>query len=182
MNKIYYSPKEVFEKRFLEVGQASSTGKPIYTPETYQMYLAVDEDMQRRLGHSQLVHKADETFQADLSSEYTPTSYHATYNSIIRKMPDANKDEIYIFLATASPEKLSDEEIQVAMLTRLADIQKRELVTTIVEHQDASEMAQEHASEVGAITSYLGAMKNAVKVEGSYFAEGYTLDTVQDSE
>jgi len=183
-NQILYSPKQVFEQRANEVKTAKETGAPIFTPDRYGAVIAVDSDMERTLTHSDLVHKSDfeieEKPDVALPEGYSLETFHATYNSIIRKMPEANKDEIFMFLSTADPGRLADEEMQTALMTRLADIQKQDMVHAIVEHQDPTEVATANASEISEITSFFGAMKNAVKVEGgNYFAEGQAPGEVQ---
>ena len=176
-NEVCYSPKEVFEKRALAVKEAQAAGTAIFTPDNYGAVVAVDEDMERRLTHSGLVHK-DDMLQppVKIDDEYSAVNFHATYNSIVRKMPEANKDEIFMFLSTADPNRLADQETQDALLTRVAEIQKRDMVKGIVEHSDPTAVAEENASEISAITSFFGAMKNATQVEGNFFAAGQTPD------
>ena len=178
-NKVYTSTKEVLEARALEIKAAKESGNPIFTPDSYGAVIAVDEDLERRLTHSGLVHKDEEVEGATLDEEYTPTTFWATYNSIIRKMPEANKDEIFMFLATADPTRLADTEMQDALFTRLAEIQKTDMVKAVVEHKDPTEVAQANATEISTISSIFGAMKDAVKVGDSYYAAGFNLDEVQ---
>ena len=94
-------------------------------------------------------------------------------------MPEANKDEIFMFLATADPTRLGDAEMQDALFTRLAEIQKTDMVKAVVEHQDPTEVAQANATEIGTISSIFGAVKDAVKVDGTYYAAGFNADEVQ---
>lgn len=178
-NKVYYSPKEVFEARAQEVAKAKETGGPIFTPESYGVHIMVDYDMQQRLTRDGLVHKSVFEEDVGLHDEASPIEFHATYNSIYRKLAESNKDAMFVFLATADPERLADEEIQTALLTRLAEIQKEDMVKAIVEHKDPTEVAETNASEISSITTYLGTMKDAVQVEGSYYAAGFVPDDAQ---
>lgn len=181
-NEVIYSPKEVFNQRAMSVSEAQKTNSPIFTPDNYGAVVAVDSDMERRLTNTGLVIKDEiSTPPVQISDEYTATNFYATYNkiAIFRTMPEANKDEIFMFLSTADPDRLADEEMQTALLTRVAEIQKQDMVKAVVAHQDPTELAQTNADEVSSISSFLGAMKDAVKVEGNYFAAGYTPTEVQ---
>ncbi len=177
--KVYSSPKEAFEKRVLEVREAQKNGDPIFTPNSYGAFIAVDEDTKWRLRNMSLVHEQKDYEPPEHDYENTPILYTATYNSIIRKMPDANKDEIFLFLATADPKRLDDEEMQRALFTRFAELQKNDMVAAIVNHQNPADVATEHAEEVGTIASYFEAMKNAVQVDGNYFASDYMQSDAQ---
>ena len=178
-NKVYYSAKELFEARAQEVAKAKETGEPIFTPETYGAHIMVDYDMQQKLTSNGLVHKGTFEKGVGLRDEATPVEFHATYNSIYRKMADANKDEIFVFLATADPERLKDESTQMALFSRLAEIHKEDTVQAIINHQNQTELLENTAAEVGSIEGFLETMDKAVKVEDSYYTSDFVPDDAQ---
>ena len=181
-NKPYYSPKEIFNQRAKSVAEAQKNNSPIYTPDNYSVEVVADRDLEWELSHSQLIHK-DEYVNPPVSitDELTSATYYATRNQITpyRAMPEASKNSIYIYLSTADPERLGDPQLQEAIFTRVAEIQKQDMIKAVVDHQDPSEVAQANADEISSISSFLGSMKEAVKVEGNYFAAGYTPTEVQ---
>jgi hypothetical protein len=181
-NQVIYSPKEIFNQRATAVAEAQKTNSPIYTPDNHGATIAVDRDMERELTHTGLVHKDDFVNPpVAIDEKYTSTTFYATRNSVApyRAMDEASKNEIFMFLSTADPDRLTEPGLQEVILTRVADIQKRDMVKAVVSHQDPTAIAQENADEVASISSFFGAMKDAVKVEGNYFAAGYTPTEVQ---
>ena len=178
-NEIFYSPKDVFYQRANAVAEAQKTNEPIYTQGDSSAVLLVDEYMEESLTENGLIYKdnSNEPLPSDENSEVKSAQrFCATLNdnAAYNMLAVANSDQIYMLLATSSPDRLGDVNMQRVILTRLLEMQTNAVRGSFVTNKDPVEVLKENNEEMNAISSFLLTMRDAVKVEGNYFAAGYT--------
>ena len=178
-NEIFYSPKDVFYQRANAVAEAQKANEPIFTQEDSGAFLVLDEYRESSLTEYGIIYKdnssvpvpSDENSEAKSAQRFCATlSDNAAYNMLAV----ANSDQIYMLLATSSPDRLGDVNMQRVILTRLLEMQTNAVRGSFVTNEDPVDVLRENNEEINTISSFLLTMRDAVKVEGNYFAAGYT--------